>query len=78
MPHLHRRSARITVPNAQLWSPKSPVLHTIEITSKTETALDSIVERFGLRKVEVSQGKILLNGEALSLRGFCRHESHPN
>ena len=39
--------------------------------------MDDLIERFGFRKVEVSGKDILLNGSKLRIRGFCRHEDHP-
>ena len=62
-----------TVPDPSIWSTTSPALHTIAIT----VGDDTVVERFGLRTVEAKNGRILLNGEPLKLRGYCRHESHP-
>ncbi len=61
------------VPSPTLWSPEHPALHTIEVSFGTDT----VVERFGLRTVEAKGKRILLNGEPIQLRGFCRHESHP-
>jgi beta-glucuronidase len=34
--------------------------------------------RFGLRRIEVHAGALWLNGERLQLRGYNRHEWHPN
>lgn len=62
-----------TVPDAQRWSPAHPHLHTVRIG----IGEDVIVERFGLRTVRTEKGRILLNGQAVKLRGFCRHEAHP-
>ena len=62
-----------TVPNPSIWSTTSPALHTIAIT----VGNDTVVERFGLRTIKTEKGLILLNGEPIKLRGYCRHESHP-
>ena len=62
-----------TVPNPAIWSLASPALHTITITIENDT----VVERFGLRTIKAEKGQILLNGEPMKLRGYCRHESHP-
>ncbi len=62
------------VPKATLWFPEQPALHTLEVELSNG---DSIVERFGLRMVKTHGTQILLNGNPLQLKGFCRHEAHP-
>ncbi len=61
------------VPGFRLWSPESPELHTITVRS----AGDCIIEQFGIRTVTTGNGKIYLNNKPVKLRGFCRHEAHP-
>jgi len=61
------------IPEATMWSPETPVLHTITV----EAAGERIVDRFGLRTVKAEGRQILLNGEAIRLKGVNRHESHP-
>lgn len=61
------------IPKATVWTCNNPVLHEIHI-SKGD---DDIIERFGLRTIEINDRCILLNGEAVKLLGFCRHEAHP-
>ncbi|MCQ2353137.1 MAG: hypothetical protein MJ033_06635 [Victivallaceae bacterium] len=56
-----------------IWSCENPALHTLEISCGGDT----LVERFGLRVVKAEKGKIFLNGKAVKLFGFNRHESHP-
>ncbi|MBN2641607.1 MAG: hypothetical protein JXR78_08145 [Victivallales bacterium] len=55
------------------WSPELPELHTVCVDNGT----DSISTRFGIRQVAAQNGKILLNGKAVKLLGYCRHEAHP-
>ncbi|HYD82487.1 MAG TPA: glycoside hydrolase family 2 TIM barrel-domain containing protein, partial [Opitutus sp.] len=71
----------LRVPRPKLWSPKSPHLHTVRValcdpSAKKET--DDARVRFGLRRIEARAGKLWLNGELLQLRGYNRHEWHPN
>ncbi len=61
------------VPNPAPWSTATPNLHTARIS----VSGDETVERFGLRTVKAEKGGIYLNGERIRLRGFCRHEAHP-
>ena len=42
-----------------------------------ETFHDEYVQRFGVRTVEVRGDRLLLNGEAVYLQGFGRHEDFP-
>jgi beta-glucuronidase len=39
--------------------------------------VDDLVERIGFREVAVKGKRLLLNGEPVRLRGFNRHEDHP-
>lgn len=67
-----RVTLKVKVPRFKLWSPRKPHLHAVTI----RTPDDGLTERFGLRTITTSKGKILLNGKALKLLGYCRHESH--
>ena len=66
-------TAELTFPGLSPWSPASPVLH--EMTLETEE--DLIIERFGLRTVSAGERQVKINGGAVKLLGYCRHESHP-
>ncbi len=63
----------LPVPNPRVWSPDAPHLHTVEVAIPS----DRIRERFGLRTIATQGQQILLNGEPIELRGFNRHEAHP-
>lgn len=62
----------LKVPKFKLWSPTSPNLHLVTIS----TVDDRITERFGIRKIAVARGRITVNGKVQKLLGYCRHESH--
>lgn len=62
------------VPNARVWSPDSPELHTVTV----DIDGDRCVERFGLRTITTRGRDLLLNGKPLRLLGVNRHEAHPN
>ena len=57
----------------QLWSPGKPKLYEVRIS----TTADRLAEKIGFRSVEVKDGRILLNGKQIFLRGICVHEEVP-
>ena len=65
---------RFQVPSPRLWSPEHPELHTITVTVNGV----SFTQQFGLRKVEIKEGGIFLNGKKLFLVGVNRHDAHPD
>lgn len=67
------KTPKFTVDNVRLWDTEDPELYTVEITTDTYDVYD----RVGFRKIEVKDGKILLNGKAVEIRGVNRHDEHP-
>lgn len=70
----------LQVSHPQIWSPQSPKLHVLRVTLLESVGIkrDATEVRFGLRLIEAHAGQLWLNGEKLRLRGFNRHEWHPN
>ena len=66
------QTIEIEIKNPKLWSAENPHLYDIVI----ETNSEKILERVGLRKVEIIDGVFLINGKHLKLKGVNRHESH--
>jgi beta-glucuronidase len=60
-----RRPARLA-----LWSPETPVLHSVEISALSETLTD----RIGFRTIATRGKELLLNGKPIFLRGISMHE----
>ncbi|TRW22953.1 beta-glucuronidase [Flavobacterium zepuense] len=56
-----------------LWSPESPKLYQVKFALGNE----SVSEKIGFRKIEVSGKKIILNGSQVFLRGISIHEEIP-
>ncbi|GHT55365.1 glycoside hydrolase family 42 [Spirochaetia bacterium] len=56
-----------------LWNAEQPVLYTLLIQAGDEW----IAQKVGIRKVEIKDGVILLNGAPLRLNGVNRHDSDP-
>lgn len=65
--------------DVKTWSPETPVLYTVEAQLERDSeAFDDLIDRFGFRKITIRDGRILLNGSPLRIRGLCRHEDHPH
>lgn len=64
---------KVSLANLSLWSCESPTLY--PLTAKTDT--DDLCDRVGFRLIEAKDGRILLNGKQIELRGVNRHEDHP-
>lgn len=62
-----------TVTDVHLWKMNDPYLYEVRMESDTYDLYD----RVGLRRVEVKDEKILLNGREIEVRGANRHEEHP-
>ena len=65
----------LNVPGAHLWGVRAPYLYTICIRILDgEKIVDEYTEKLGIRTFEVKDGKFLLNGKPVYLRGFGKHE----
>lgn len=67
------------IKDISLWSAESPSLYNLILTLKDKHGknLEIIPEKVGFRKIEISGGKILINGQAVLFKGVNRHEHHP-
>ena len=63
----------IAAPDLALWSPETPVLNDVTISSGD----DQLRDRIGFRTITTSGTDILLNGQKVFLRGICIHEENP-
>lgn len=74
-------SACLSTPVRQprLWSAERPNLYTLvlELCDEAGAVVERISARVGFRRVEVTDGVLLLNGHPLSIRGVNRHEWNP-
>ncbi|WP_158560328.1 glycoside hydrolase family 2 protein [Paenibacillus contaminans] len=67
----------IEVEGAKLWSLESPSLYTLRAKlSDGLTILDELGQRFGIRTIETSGKRILLNGKPIMLKGFNRYDEY--
>ncbi|HFI0618232.1 TPA: glycoside hydrolase family 2 protein [Streptococcus suis] len=69
---------KLAFPDVKNWSPEQPVLYYLAATLQSgEQKLDDLIERVGFREVRTVGKDILLNGKKLFIKGFFRHEDHP-
>lgn len=66
------RRATLAVPDATLWSPETPNLHSVVVAASGASA----AARFGIRQVGTAKGRLTLNGSPIYLKGVNRHEMH--
>jgi beta-glucuronidase len=57
----------------ELWSPEKPKLYEVVLESDTDRVRDQI----GFRRIEVRGREVLLNGQAIFMRGISLHEQGP-
>lgn len=70
--------ARLTVPNAALWSPDAPNLYQLGVELvRGGTVVDRYTLNIGIRTIAVDGDRLLLNGAPIKLLGFGRHEDFP-
>ncbi|MFZ1288944.1 MAG: glycoside hydrolase family 2 TIM barrel-domain containing protein [Melioribacteraceae bacterium] len=69
----------ITINNPELWSPHNPNLYILRVGLQDENSIiyDDYFTQFGIRTVNTSGNKFLLNDRIMFLTGTARHEDHP-
>ncbi|MFD0750009.1 glycoside hydrolase family 2 TIM barrel-domain containing protein [Mucilaginibacter calamicampi] len=70
-------SALINNPN--LWSAEHPYLYNVQLKLRDSRnqVIETIHNRFGVKKVEVKGELFYINGQLVKLKGVNRHEHHP-
>jgi hypothetical protein len=67
----------ICIPNAKLWSDKTPNLYQCRVRLwENGGAVDEVIETFGIRLVEWNAKGLFINGENTLLRGGCVHHDN--
>ncbi|WP_163881284.1 glycoside hydrolase family 2 TIM barrel-domain containing protein [Paenibacillus favisporus] len=71
---------RLPVAHPDLWSAEHPALYhlLITVTDARGNQVEIIAQRVGFRQVEVKDGRFLVNGRAILLKGVNRHDHHPD
>lgn len=73
-------SFKSTIENPRKWTAETPNLYYLEIklrNAETGELLEVITDEIGFRTVEIKNGQLLVNGQAIYIRGVDRHETHP-
>ncbi len=68
--------AVLPVPNPKLWSAEKPFLYSlaIDVFDASGALAETIGEEVGMRRFEIKDGLMLLNGKRILFRGTNRHE----
>lgn len=68
-----------TMPDPKLWHFDHPNLYTLttKVIDEEGNILHGQSNNFGMRKIELKEGKLYLNGEAVRLVGVMRHADSP-
>jgi len=70
---------RATINNPRKWTAETPVLYKLVLTlnDNSENVIEALSCRVGFREVEVRDGRLWINGQAVRLYGVNRYEHHP-
>nr|WP_321521915.1 glycoside hydrolase family 2 TIM barrel-domain containing protein [uncultured Macellibacteroides sp.] len=66
------------VPSPKKWDNEHPFLYPLSLElRKGDVVTEQICKNIGFREIEIKGNELLVNGNAVKLRGVCRHEAHP-
>ncbi|UXN74892.1 glycoside hydrolase family 2 [Devosia sp. A8/3-2] len=68
-------TATLSVADPKLWSPDSPNLYSLTVELADA---DVVTHTFGFRSIEARDGKLLLNGQPLYMRGALDRDYYPD
>ncbi|MDE6182307.1 MAG: beta-glucuronidase [Eubacteriales bacterium] len=72
------KSGEIEINNVHLWEPMNAYLYKLKVDLvKNNTLIDTYTEKFGVRTIEVKDGKFLINNKPFYFKGFGKHEDSP-
>ncbi|MBU5668788.1 beta-glucuronidase [Peptoniphilus sp. MSJ-1] len=72
---LKSKENNLEINNPKLWWPLNAYLYKLKVDLyKDKEIIDTYTEEFGIRKVEVRDGKFLINNEPFYFKGFGKHE----
>ena len=65
---------RLPVRSPRRWSAEDPALYTLVVSLRSAGNSESVACRVGFRRVETRDGRLLVNGRAVQIRGVNRHD----
>ncbi len=69
------KEGKLTINNVHLWEPMNAYLYKLKVELlDDEEIIDTYFEEFGVRTVEVKDGKFLINNKPFYFKGFGKHE----
>ena len=73
-------TAQFTIKNVKKWSAEDPYLYTLVATVKDQKGniVEVVPQKVGLRKVEIVNSQLLVNGQPVLIKGADRHEMDPD
>jgi beta-galactosidase len=78
----HVVNGRWQLPKAEAWSAETPNRYevTCELLSESGEVIETVTQRFGIRRVEIDAAKrqLLVNGKPIWIFGVNRHDHHPD
>ena len=71
-------SFNVEIPNVLAWSAEIPNLYDLQLTLKDEkgNTVEVLRQDVGFRKIEITNGTLLVNGKYIYLKGVNLHEHH--
>ena len=73
-----KHQAVLPIEQMKLWSPQTPHLYDLTVKIKADgKTVDEYRTYFGMRKIEFSKGKLLLNNQPLYIRGALDQSYYP-
>ena len=69
----------IKVNNPRLWTCEQPNLYTLllELKDQHGNTVERVTQQVGFRHIRIEGGQLLINGQAIKIRGVNRHEHDP-
>src|SRR5262249_15031744 len=70
------QTVSLALAKANRWSPDHPFLYRLVVVVESGKPVDSLTQRFGVRKIETRGREILLNGERFIAKGVNRYDEY--
>jgi beta-galactosidase len=68
----------IKITDPELWHPYHPFLYTLQVSiNENKSITDQVSTKFGIRKLDIVNERLMINGEPLLLVGTNRHQEYP-